>query len=352
MSFSFATTGIKRQDMPRLRLNSRITDLPKRQLHTRPPLDRMQQIFHAIKSGEFPNRHRLAADVEVTTKTIQRDLDFMRDRLNLPIAYDPEGGGYRFTQPISSFPMVELTESELVSVFIGQKALAQYKGTPFEAPLRSAFDKLTSNLTGRLTMAWSDLDALVSFKSFEISPVDLTTFQAVSEAVRKSVELTFEYRKLDASKYEKRSLQPYHLACVLDQWYVIGHCLKRKALRTFVLARMTDASLGSATFERPSNFSIEKHLKDSFGIFTTKGSHAVRLRFDAFAGQLVRERIWHPSQKIQELADGGLELTLQLSSLHEIEPWVLSWGEHVKVLGPKAFRNNLHIRLEAALKNV
>ena len=48
----------------------------------------------------------------------------------------------------------------------------------------------------------------------------------------------------------------------------------------------------------------------------------------------VRERIWHPSQKIQELADGGLELTLQLSSLHEIEPWVLSWGEHVRVVGP------------------
>lgn len=77
MSFSFATTGIKRQVMLRLRLNSRITDLPKRQLHTRPPLDRMQQIFHAIKSGEFPNRHSLAADVEVTIETIQRDLDFI-----------------------------------------------------------------------------------------------------------------------------------------------------------------------------------------------------------------------------------------------------------------------------------
>ena len=309
----------------------------------------MQQIFSAIKSGQFPNRHRLAADIEVTIKTIQRDLDFMRERLNLPIAFDQEGGGYRFTQPISSFPMVELTEAELVSVFIGQKALAQYKGTPFEAPLRSAFDKLTSNLTGRLTMAWSDLDALVSFKSFEISPVDLTTFQAVSESVRKSVELAFDYKKLDSTKYEKRTLQPYHLACVQDQWYVIGHCLKRKALRTFVLARMKNAKLGSATFVRPGDFSIEKHLKDSFGVFTAKGSHTVRLKFDPFAGQLVRERVWHPSQKIQELADGGVELTLQLSSLHEIEPWVLSWGEHVRVVGPAELKRRVTARLKAAL---
>jgi len=309
----------------------------------------MQQIFHAIKAGKFPNRHRLAADIEVTTKTIQRDIDFMRERLNLPIAYDGAGGGYRFTQPISSFPMIELTEAELVSVFIGQKALAQYKGTPFEAPLRSAFDKLTSNLSGHLTMAWSDLDALVSFKSFEITPVDLTTFQTTSEAVRKSIELHFDYKKLNSTKYESRSLQPYHLTCVQDQWYVIGRCLKRNALRTFVLARMKNAKLGTATFVRPANFSIEKHLKDSFGVFTANGSHSVRLKFDTFAGQLVRERVWHPSQKIQELADGGLELTLQLSSLKEIESWVLSWGEHVRVLGPAELKKRVTRRLQAAL---
>ena len=65
--------------------------------------------------------------------------------------------------------------------------------------------------------------------------------------------------------------------------------------------------------------------------------------------KLVRERIWHPSQKIQELADGGLELTLQLSSLLEIEPWVLSWGEHVRVLGPVELKRRVLTRLKAAL---
>jgi proteasome accessory factor B len=67
-------------------------------------------------------------------------------------------------------------------------------------------------------------------------------------------------------------------------------------------------------------------------------------------GQLVRERIWHPSQKIQETSDGGLELTLQLSSLHEIEPWVLSWGEHVRVIGPVEFKKRVTARLKAALE--
>ena len=70
--------------------------------------------------------------------------------------------------------------------------------------------------------------------------------------------------------------------------------------------------------------------------------------FSVAAGQLVRERIWHPSQKIQELAEGGLELTLQLSSLHEIEPWVLSWGEHVCVIGPAELKKRISKRLQTA----
>jgi len=312
----------------------------------------MHRIFQAIKAEEFPNRRRLAEDIEVTTKTIQRDLDFMRDRLRLPISFDAPRGGYHFTQPVANFPMIELTEAEIISVFIAQKALAQYKGTPFEPPLRSAFGKLSSGMTGRLTLSWSDLDSLVSFKSFEISPVDLATFQAASEAVRRSAELEFDYKKLDATRYQRRRLQPYHLACVLDQWYAIGHDLKRGALRTFVLARIKNARVRDETFVRPADFSIDRHLKDSFGVFTARGSHVVRLRFDAFAGQLIRERVWHPSQKIQETAGGGLELTLRLSSLHEIESWVLSWGEHVRVLGPARLKKRLAVRLAAALAQI
>jgi len=56
-----------------------------RTLHSRPPLSRFQEIFHAIKTGRYPNRTQLARSIEVTTKTIQRDLDYMRYQLNLPI---------------------------------------------------------------------------------------------------------------------------------------------------------------------------------------------------------------------------------------------------------------------------
>jgi len=115
-------------------------------LSTRPPLDRMTRIFQSISSGGYPNREQLAADIEVTTKTIQRDIDFLRDRMNLPIAYDRNRKGYYFTEPVSGFPLVDLTEAEIVSVFIAQKALIAHRRTPFEEPLRSAYQNLANSL--------------------------------------------------------------------------------------------------------------------------------------------------------------------------------------------------------------
>ncbi len=320
------------------------------QLMTRPPLDRMHQIFCAIKAGGCPNRTGLAGNIEVTTKTIQRDIDLMRDRLNLPIAYNGERKGYEFTQPVESFPMVELSEAELISVFVAQKALMQYKGTPFEHPLRSAFDKFVSGLDGKITLSWDDLDSFISFCSFEIVPTDLKTFQVVSEAVRKSVVLEFEYKKLSASSFEKRTVEPYHLACIQNQWYCFGHDINRREMRTFVLARMRHAVGTGQTFTKSKKFSLQDHLKDSLGVFSGKGRHNIRIRFDKFASQLVRERVWHSSQQIQELTGGEIEFRVILSSLHEIEPWVLSWGEHAKVMGPKELIIHIKTRLQASLE--
>jgi predicted DNA-binding transcriptional regulator YafY len=339
--------SLRFRDMTRPR--SLIGNHDKR-LFTRPPLDRMHRIFHAIKAGDCPNRTGLAGDIEVTTKTIQRDIDFMRDRLNLPIAYNGERKGYEFTQPVESFPMVELSEAELISVFVAQKALMQYKGTPFEHPLRSAFNKLVSGLEGKITLSWDDLDSFISFRSFAIVPTDLKTFQVVSEAVRKSAVLEFEYKKLNASSSEKRIAEPYHLACIQNQWYCFAHDISRREMRTFVLARMRNAVGTAQTFTKSKRFSLTDHLKDSLGVFSGKGRHNIRIRFDKFAAQLVRERVWHHSQSIQELTGGEIEFTVTLSSLLEIEPWVLSWGEHAKVLGPSELLKRLRDVYKAQMR--
>ena len=80
------------------------------------------------------------------------------------------------------------------------------------------------------------------------------------------------------------------------------------------------------TFERPEKFSLEKRLSGSFGVHAGQGEYEVVLRFNARAADLIREKKWHESQSWCELKGGGAELRMKLSSLLEIERWVLVWG--------------------------
>src|SRR4029077_2266893 len=109
----------------------RIRLTPSRQtgLYSRPPLERMMRMHQRLKAGRYPNCRKLADELEVSAKTVQRDIDFMRYRLGLPIEYDQLHFGFYYTEPVASFPNVEISEGELVALYIGQKALAQYKGT-------------------------------------------------------------------------------------------------------------------------------------------------------------------------------------------------------------------------------
>lgn len=320
-------------------------------LSTRPPLDRMTRIFQSISSGEYPNREQLAADIEVTTKTIQRDIDFLRDRMNLPIAYDRNRRGYHFTEPVSGFPLVDLTEAEIVSVFIAQKALVAHRGTPFEEPLRSAYQKLASSLNGRISVPWADLGNSVSFRTYQSTLMELGTFQTVGIAVRHSNVLRFGYKKLGASRHSKREVEPYHLACIQGQWYAIAYDRDRKDWRNFVLSRMVHAEALAENFGRERPFDIDTYLRGSLGIFQGKGMHRIQLEFDAWAAQLIRERAWHPGQRIQELTGDRVAFSIELSSLEEIIPWILSWGEHVQIIQPVALKRRLHATVEMMVKN-
>ena len=303
----------------------------------RPPLERMMKLHRQLNAGRFPNCRKLAAELEVSTKTIQRDIEFMRDRMNLPIEYDQIHFGFFYTQPVTHFPTIEVSEGEIVALFVAEKALAQYKGTSYEKPLKSAFKKITDGLQEKVEFAWNDLDTGISFKGIGTSVADLDLFETVSNGVLRSCELDFEYKKLGGAQYEARRVQPYHLGCVENQWYLFAFDLARRQLRTFALPRMRKVKSTNLKFLRPPDFSITSHLSESFGVFTGKGRHVVhvvQIRFDAFAARLVSERTWHASQKMKPLGDGGLEMTLHLGSLEEIERWILSWGAHARVLKP------------------
>src|SRR6185312_6229203 len=225
---------------------------------SRPPLERMLRIHDELRRGALTNCSKLAAALEVSRKTIVRDIAFMRDRLDLPIEFDNQINAYRYTHPVSSFPTVQVTEGELLALLVARRALEQYQGTPFHHQLEIAFEKLTGGLKDRITFSPADELRAVSFKNVGLGKADLTVFNALSTAVLRQHEVDFTYRKPGDRAGTRRRVQPYHLSHRENLWYLVGLDAERAALRTYALPRISEVRVRNQTFQRPSGFSPEQ----------------------------------------------------------------------------------------------
>jgi proteasome accessory factor B len=294
----------------------------------------MLRIHQALSSGKFPNASTLAREIEVAAKTIHRDIEFMRDRLGLPVEYDGTRFGYHYTGEVSAFPNIQITEGELFALIIAEKALQQYRGTNFEKPLLSAIRKMEQSLPDTISLNLADVEHTISFRTRAEPILNLEIFDALAKAAARRKQIELAYRKPGQPKAEPRVVDPYHLANINGEWYLFAYDHARKDIRTFVPARVKSVKPTGKTFERPLKFSLEKRLRGSFGVHSAEGDYEVVLRFNARAADYVREKKWHESQQLRDLRGGGVELRLKLSSLAEIERWVLSWGGDATVIKP------------------
>ncbi len=302
---------------------------------TRPPLERMLRIHQAIQAGKFPHARNLAAELEVSSKSIYRDLDFMRDRLQLPLAWHPAKRGYHYTQEVSAFPTLQITEGELVALVVAEKALQQYRGTSFEKPLLSAVKKMEQSLPDTISLSLGEIDRTISFRTSAEQILNLDIFEALEKATASCQQLQITYRKPGQTRSELRIIDPYHLANINGEWFLFAYDHLRNDFRTFVPARIKQARQTGNLFQRSQKFSLKERLRASFGVHSGNAQYEVVISFNRHAADFIREKKWHESQYLKELKDGRVELRMRLSSLSEVERWVLSWGGNAIAKQPR-----------------
>jgi proteasome accessory factor B len=293
----------------------------------------MLLIHQALQSNNYPNASKLARAIEVSTKTIHRDLEFMRDRLNLPLEFDSGRKGYFYAGEVSGFPTLQITEGEIFALVVAEKALQQYRGTSFEKPLLSAIRKMEQALPDTISLNLADVEQTISFRTRAEPILNLQTFEVLARAVSRSQQLELQYRK-PGQPAEVRLVDPYHLANINGEWFLFAYDHARKDIRTFSPARIQTVQPTGKHFARPQKFSLDKRLRDSFGVHSGGGKFEVIIRFAPRVADYIREKKWHESQTLRELDGGAVELNLKLSSLAEVQRWVLSWGGDARVLQP------------------
>lgn len=313
--------------------------MPPRSLN-RPQHERMYRIFKMIQGGSFPNCNQFCEETEANRRTILRDLDYLRDRMRLPIEFDRKQNGYYFTEPVTDFPVIEISESDLLMLFIAERASATAAASGLEGQLRASFARLAPLLGASLQTTWSELDQLLSIRSTGASKTDVKAFEILRTGIAKRKQVRFSYLPLEASCRSTRTVHPQHLGYVNGQWYLFAFDPQRDALRTFSLSRMKSARLLQATFAKDDQSPrLPELLDESFGvIYAGKELQRVRAVFLPPISRLVGERQWHPSQSFKPLKDGRVEMTMEVRHLKEVANWLSSWGASVEVLEPAKLR--------------
>ena len=317
---------------------------------------RVMEIHKRVRTGDHPNCSTLAREIEVTPKTIQRDISFMRDQLGLPLAYDAWRHGYHYTQEVAEFPLLHLSRNDLVALFLARHALEPLRGTRLERMLADSFSKIAEACPGEVSIRWDELDGAFSVKASGVLPADATLFGDLLDAVTGRREVSFDYLKLTSARPEPRTVQPYHVGQIEHGWYLVAYDPARKAMRTFALQRMANLRLLKTTFERDRTFSARTHLSGGFGVWSydekENRAQQIRVRFEGYAARVVGERLWHASQEIVPLNANGsvIEFRARLVGLEEITRWVLSWGSKAQVLAPATLKKRVKQELLAMVK--
>ncbi len=298
------------------------------------------QLNEAASGHRRVNCTTLATDLDVTVKTIQRDLDYLRDQLGLPVDYDYGERSFSYTQENTRFPLGhDLSLDERIALVVARQSLDVFEGVNFGKELRSAFDKITGGMLGESgDLLEESLDRFISVRTPGAGRVDGKVFRAVRLALLSQFELRIEYQAKGRPAFTPRRLHPYHLACVANRWVLVARDVEKNTVRTYILARFRNPTVTKIKFERPADFDPVGHLGTSFGVWTGTGTTIVRLRIGADGAHHVLERKWHDTQHETRLPGGAVEVTFALSDLNDVTRWVLTFGADCEVLEPAELR--------------
>lgn len=308
-------------------------------------LERFQWFDGQIRKNRFPNASILAKQFEIAPKTAQRTIDFLRDRFAAPLEYNASRRGYCYTDTRYELPRLFASQEEILAVLVAQHLLSKNDGGVISKNLGSFSRKLLADahchhpprtvLSEAFSAVWHGY-----------APVHPDIFQTVVTALTDTRILAFSYTSPKTNATTRRQVEPHHLQNYMASWVLIAWCQRQSDWRKFYLSRMNSPELLSRTFTRRPRDSWQPLLEEAFGIFQGAAPIEVTLQFTPFRARWLREQLWHPSQKITNLADGSLELTFPVADFREVKMKILQFGADVKVIRPPALLEEIRKEIQ------
>lgn len=318
--------------------------------------ERVYKIEMLIRTRGQVSFKTLLDELEVSRATLKRDLDYLRDRLGAPIAYDRFSNTYGFAaehrERKHELPGLWFTERELYSLLMAHQLLTELDADGVISrhlqPLLERIHQMLGN---------EEVDAKLLLKRVRIispakRPVATQFFEMVTEAVLKRRRVRMRYLTRSRGEVGERDVSPQRLVHHKNTWYLDGWCHRTESLRRFSLDAIEHAEMLDVKAREIAARTLEAEMDAGYGIYAGAKRHWATLSFAPKAARWVSREEWHPEQAGRWTDDGRYELKLPYSDETELVMDILRHGGQVAVQGPQSLRERVRqAHLEALAAN-
>jgi predicted DNA-binding transcriptional regulator YafY len=313
-------------------------------------IDRLYRYKNLLSSRRAMARTELLHELEVSPATFKRDLAKLRDRLNTPIVFDRDLGGYRLEKSdATELPGIWFTQDEILALMTIQSMIEQLEPSilgPKLKPVRKRLDDMlnsqgldTDQLTQRVRAVHAGKRNLT-----------LAAFEIVAKATFERKQVRVQHHNRQSGQSVGREISPQQLIHYRDNWYVDAWCHLRGGLRSFSIDAITQATLLPKAAKEVDLITLRMELDGGYGIFGGRPKNWAVLEFSPGRAQWVRHESWHPQQVGTLHTDGRYTLKVPYSDERELLGDILRFGAEVKVLEPPSLQQKLSSELTKALK--
>lgn len=292
-----------------------------------------------VRTEQFPNAKKLAEWSEISQKQAQRDIEFMRDRLNAPLLFSHEENGYEYTEAGYQLPPIWLNEEEVLALCVASRLAGAVPDQRLKSFLHHFVETFMTFRSAAPPPGLQEVEEKISVKNVGYSKVEEPIFHQVVGALFENRAMGITYRTPYTGEASERLIQPLHLLCYMGNWHLIAFCTLRGELRDFTLSRIARIEQGEARIDLPVGLpSIKDYIRQTFGVITGPCSAQVVLKFQPAVAARVSEQIWHDAQQMTMNANGTLQLTFPVAGFEEVAREVLKYGAEVEVVAPDELR--------------
>ena len=286
---------------------------------------------------------------EVSERTIRRDFDALA-QAGFPIETIKRDGKTAFTLNREVFRGVAATGfslSELCALYLSRTVLTAVAGTPFRDSLASAFEKLYDALPASMWKFIESLPDALGAKEHASRPRgsgSAKSIEALMSAILARRRVRMRYHSFSSRQIKDYIVEPYRLAYAQGGLYLQAYVPEYSEMRTFATQRIEQAVQLEESFS-PVADSPSDVFPHSLGAFSGTPETVV-IEFSDAEAPYVREREWHPSQRIDDLPGGRIRLTLDVVIDWELQAWIMGFGPAAKVITPETFARRIVESLE------